>query len=46
MEIFSRITLTAVLSSRPFQSFNITALGAGMFFFHFFTALLCCLTLY
>jgi len=43
--ILSLITLTAVLSSRPFQSFNITTLGAGMFFFHFLTALLCCLTI-
>jgi len=41
---FSLATLTAVLSSYPFQSFNITVLGVGMFFFHFFTALLCCLT--
>jgi len=43
--IFSPITPTAVLSSRPFQLFNITALGAGMFFSHFFTVLQCCLTL-
>jgi len=41
---FTRYT-TAGLSSRPFQSFNITALEAGMFFSHFFTPLPCCLTL-
>jgi len=43
--ILSLITLTAVLSSRLFQSFSITALGAWMFIFHFFTALPCCPTL-